>query len=118
MDHVTFEDAVMSEEIFGPVMPVLTFSRMSEATDKINSMAHPLALYIFTSSKRLQMKSFPILVSVVAVSTIPLSILPQQKWALAASAKVAWALIMAKPDLIPFPIIKASLIKKPVLICL
>lgn len=52
MDHVTFEDAVMSEEIFGPVMPVLTFSRMSEATDKINSMAHPLALYIFTSSKK------------------------------------------------------------------
>ena len=42
----------MSEEIFGPVMPVLTFSRMSEATDKINSMAHPLALYIFTSSKK------------------------------------------------------------------
>jgi len=52
MDHVTFEDAVMSEEIFGPVMPVLTFSRMSEATDKINSMAHPLALYIFTSNKK------------------------------------------------------------------
>ena len=52
MDHVTFEDAVMSEEIFGPVMPVLTFSRMSEATDKINSIAHPLALYIFTSSKK------------------------------------------------------------------
>ena len=52
MDHVTFEDAVMSEEIFGPVMPVLTFSHMSEATGKINSMAHPLALYIFTSSKK------------------------------------------------------------------
>lgn len=51
MDNVTFEDAVMQEEIFGPVLPVLTYASLDEAIEKINSMAHPLALYMFTSSK-------------------------------------------------------------------
>ena len=51
MDQVTFEDAVMQEEIFGPVMPVLTFDSIEEVIRKINSMAHPLALYIFAQDK-------------------------------------------------------------------
>ena len=51
MDHVTFQDAVMQEEIFGPVLPVLTYDSLDEAIVNINSMAHPLALYIFTSNK-------------------------------------------------------------------
>lgn len=53
MDNVTFEDAVMQEEIFGPVLPILTFTSMDEVIQKINSMAHPLALYIFTQNKAL-----------------------------------------------------------------
>lgn len=52
MANVTFEDAVMQEEIFGPVMPVLTYTSLDEAIQKINSMPHPLALYLFTSSKK------------------------------------------------------------------
>ena len=51
MDQVTFEDAVMQEEIFGPVMPVLTFDSIEEVIRKVNSMAHPLALYIFAQEK-------------------------------------------------------------------
>lgn len=51
MDQVTFADAVMQEEIFGPLMPILTYDSLDEAIRKINAMAHPLALYIFTSSK-------------------------------------------------------------------
>ena len=51
MDHVTFQDAVMQEEIFGPVLPVLTYNSLDEAIVTVNSMAHPLALYIFTSDK-------------------------------------------------------------------
>lgn len=51
MDNVTFGDAVMQEEIFGPVLPVLTYDSLDEAIEKVNSMAHPLALYIFTSDK-------------------------------------------------------------------
>ena len=52
MDHVTFGDAVMQEEIFGPVLPVLTYSSLDAAIEKINSMPHPLALYLFTSDKQ------------------------------------------------------------------
>lgn len=52
MDHVTFEDAVMQEEIFGPILPVLTYDSFEHAIEKINSMAHPLALYVFTNDKQ------------------------------------------------------------------
>ncbi|MBE5971807.1 MAG: aldehyde dehydrogenase [Lachnoclostridium sp.] len=51
MDHVTFDDAVMQEEIFGPVLPILTYESFDRAIEKINSMAHPLALYVFTNDK-------------------------------------------------------------------
>ena len=52
MDNVTFSDAVMQEEIFGPVMPILVFDSLDEVIRRINSMPHPLALYIFTSNKK------------------------------------------------------------------
>ena len=52
MYNVSFSDAVMQEEIFGPVMPVLTFDSLDEAIRRINSMPHPLALYLFTSDKK------------------------------------------------------------------
>ena len=52
MDRVTFQDPVMGQEIFGPVLPVLTYDSLDEAVSKINSMAHPLALYIFTKDKQ------------------------------------------------------------------
>jgi acyl-CoA reductase-like NAD-dependent aldehyde dehydrogenase len=51
MDNVTFADAVMQEEIFGPVMPILTYDSLEEAVRNINSLPHPLALYIFTNNK-------------------------------------------------------------------
>lgn len=53
MDNVTFDDAVMQEEIFGPVLPILTYDSFDAAIEKINSMAHPLALYVFTSDRKL-----------------------------------------------------------------
>lgn len=51
MDHVTFDDAVMQEEIFGPILPILTYDSLDQAIHKINSMPHALALYVFTSDK-------------------------------------------------------------------
>ena len=49
IDNATFGDAVMQEEIFGPLMPILTYDSLDEAIRNINSMPHPLALYIFTN---------------------------------------------------------------------
>ena len=44
------EAAVMQEEIFGPVLPVLTFSDLSEPIAMINAGEKPLALYVFSKS--------------------------------------------------------------------
>lgn len=52
MDNVDFSDAVMGEEIFGPILPVLTFKNINEAVKKINSRPHPLALYMFSEDRK------------------------------------------------------------------
>ncbi len=50
MDHVTFQDAVMKEEIFGPILPILTYNSLESAIHKLHSLPHPLALYVFTQN--------------------------------------------------------------------
>jgi aldehyde dehydrogenase (NAD+) len=51
LDHITWDDAVMKEEIFGPVMPILTFESVDQVIDQVNSCDKPLALYIFAEDK-------------------------------------------------------------------
>lgn len=51
MSNVSKEDAVMQEEIFGPILPVLTFTELDEAIEQINDGEKPLALYVFASDK-------------------------------------------------------------------
>ncbi len=53
MDNVTFDDAVMKEEIFGPVMPILTYKDTDEVINIVNRGEKPLALYVFTSDKKM-----------------------------------------------------------------
>ena len=52
MDNVTCEDAVMGEEIFGPIMPILTFDDFDTVVDELKAKDKPLALYLFTSNKK------------------------------------------------------------------
>ena len=47
---------VMDDEIFGPILPVLTVSHVDEAISFINARPKPLALYIFSQDKRLQQR--------------------------------------------------------------
>ena len=49
MTDVTLEDEVMSEEIFGPLMPVLEIRSLQEAIEIIEQRPNPLALYMFTT---------------------------------------------------------------------
>lgn len=51
MDQVTEDDAVMQEEIFGPILPVLTVGSMEEAIAFVNRRPKPLALYLFTENR-------------------------------------------------------------------
>ncbi|MCI5945248.1 MAG: aldehyde dehydrogenase family protein, partial [Eubacterium sp.] len=52
MYPVSPEDAVMQEEIFGPILPVLTYNTIDKAISFISSRPHPLALYLFTRDKK------------------------------------------------------------------
>ena len=52
MDSVTFEDAVMGEEIFGPVLPVLTYDKFSDIEKILRGKDKPLALYIFSENRK------------------------------------------------------------------
>lgn len=47
---VTWEDAIMQEEIFGPILPVLSYNVLNEALNKILENEKPLAAYIFTNN--------------------------------------------------------------------
>jgi len=47
------EDTVMADEIFGPVLPVITIESASAAIDFVNRRPKPLALYVFTASRQL-----------------------------------------------------------------
>ncbi|MGF7024908.1 MULTISPECIES: NAD(P)-dependent benzaldehyde dehydrogenase MdlD [Sphingobacterium] len=52
MDDVNWNDAVMQQEIFGPILPILTYSNIDEVLKEINSRPKPLALYVFSESQQ------------------------------------------------------------------
>ena len=54
LDDVKWEAPVMSEEIFGPVLPVLTYSNFEDVMRMINDRPKPLAAYLFTSDKNVE----------------------------------------------------------------
>ena len=53
MDNVTFDDPVMQEEIFGPIMPLISFDNLGEVIDELKKKDSPLALYLFTNNKEI-----------------------------------------------------------------
>lgn len=56
LDQVSPDSDIMKEEIFGPILPVLTFRRLEECVEFISSRPHPLALYLFTKSRAAERK--------------------------------------------------------------
>lgn len=48
LDEVNWNSPVMQEEIFGPVLPVITFDKLEDAVQLIRQQPYPLSLYIFT----------------------------------------------------------------------
>ena len=52
LTNVDKTSAVMQQEIFAPILPVLTYTNLQEAIDYINSKDRPLALYLFTTSNK------------------------------------------------------------------
>jgi aldehyde dehydrogenase (NAD+) len=52
LDNITTSSAIFNDEIFGPVLPLIEFQLLDEAISIINKEEAPLALYIFSSSKK------------------------------------------------------------------
>jgi aldehyde dehydrogenase (NAD+) len=53
MDNVTWNDQVMQQEIFGPILPIMTYNDIEETLEEINNRPKPLALYVFTEDQEL-----------------------------------------------------------------
>lgn len=54
MTQIADEANVMKDEIFGPILPVLTYRQVEEVIDFVSARPHPLALYLFTESKQVE----------------------------------------------------------------
>jgi len=54
IDGVSPEEGVMQEEIFGPILPVIEYTNLSEAIAFVNAKPKPLALYFFSNNKQHQ----------------------------------------------------------------
>lgn len=52
MDGVTWDDPVMQEEIFGPLLPILTYDRLEDVYAMLENRPKPLALYLFSEDKK------------------------------------------------------------------
>lgn len=50
MDNVSWDDAVMQEEIFGPILPILTYEKFEDIFEILKGKQKPLALYIFSEN--------------------------------------------------------------------
>lgn len=51
MNNITYEDKVMEDEIFGPILPILSYNSLDEIVSDLGNKPRPLALYLFTESK-------------------------------------------------------------------
>ncbi|MDB5226110.1 MAG: aldehyde dehydrogenase [Bacteroidota bacterium] len=54
IDGVNVDDPIMQAEIFGPILPIITYEKLDEAINFVNSRNKPLALYIFSGDKNYQ----------------------------------------------------------------
>lgn len=54
--EVDWDDPLMEDEIFGPILPVLTYSELDQAVKHVKKLPKPLALYVFTKEKAVEEK--------------------------------------------------------------
>ncbi|WP_285813494.1 aldehyde dehydrogenase [Staphylococcus sp. Marseille-Q6910] len=51
LDGITFDSKIMEDEIFGPVLPIITYDEFDEAVESIRKLPKPLALYLFSEDE-------------------------------------------------------------------
>jgi len=58
LDEVSLEDPIMQEEIFGPILPIMAYEDIAEVILYVKSKPRPLALYLFSTDKKMQNRIF------------------------------------------------------------
>ena len=56
ISNITPSDRIMNEEIFGPILPFMTYNNLNKVIEYITSNPKPLALYLFTESRKSERK--------------------------------------------------------------
>lgn len=56
LDDIKIDSEIMKEEIFGPILPMISWDDEDEIIEYIESQPHPLALYIYSNDKKLRNK--------------------------------------------------------------
>jgi aldehyde dehydrogenase (NAD+) len=51
IDNVSWDDPIMQEEIFGPILPIMTFENLEDVVKELSGREKPLALYLYTTDK-------------------------------------------------------------------
>ncbi len=52
IEEATFDDKIMEEEIFGPLLPIIAYKELNDVVEQLLQMEKPLALYLFSEDKR------------------------------------------------------------------
>ena len=53
LHNINFEDLIMKEEIFGPLLPVISFDNLDDVISKVKKKEKPLALYVYSKNKKI-----------------------------------------------------------------
>lgn len=56
LSDISWRHKIMQEEIFGPILPVLTFEDIDEVISKVNEKPSPLSLYVFTTDSTVEQR--------------------------------------------------------------
>jgi len=56
LDNISFDDNIMKDEIFGPILPIISFENLDSVIEKVKEREKPLTLYIYSKSKKIIQK--------------------------------------------------------------
>ncbi|MEM7087188.1 MAG: aldehyde dehydrogenase [Bacteroidota bacterium] len=56
IQNASFEDAIMQEEVFGPILPVIAYDAIDDAVKKVTELPKPLSCYVFTGRSKTKKK--------------------------------------------------------------
>ncbi|MEN6391965.1 MAG: aldehyde dehydrogenase [Syntrophomonas sp.] len=56
IDNISWDDPIMQEEIFGPLLPIIEYENLDQVLDMINARPRPLAIYLFSKNRAVQQR--------------------------------------------------------------